>query len=244
MVALLPSTAASAYIPDSSELAVAGLQRATLVVGVRSGRRVGIDSDEPAQLDPARLRVDLDDGDVSSERKGRRGLELVLGLQLGEPPVGLALDEPVELSLGDFDSHGVTRARVAQRWLEVEQGIPGEVVSARVTTGKRPQGRIIEVLKAATDRVAPPCEYFRDWKWWRLSMAAHFLRRTDPPEARVRRCADGQRGARCPRRPGAHGGALAISFDRGRRPWAGTQVFGGARLLRSCPYATVLSRIP
>src|SRR2546421_440727 len=47
MVALLPSTAASAYIPDSSELAVAGLQRATLVVGVRSGRRVGIDSDEP-----------------------------------------------------------------------------------------------------------------------------------------------------------------------------------------------------
>src|SRR5450756_270122 len=45
MVALLPSTAASAYIPDSSELAVAGLQRATLVVGVRSGRRVGIDSE-------------------------------------------------------------------------------------------------------------------------------------------------------------------------------------------------------
>jgi hypothetical protein len=48
MVALLPSTAAPAYIPDSSELAVAGLQRATFVVGVRSGRRVGIDGDEPA----------------------------------------------------------------------------------------------------------------------------------------------------------------------------------------------------
>src|SRR4051794_4826141 len=47
MVAVLPSTAASAYIPASSELAVAGLQRARFVVGVRSGRRVGIVSDEP-----------------------------------------------------------------------------------------------------------------------------------------------------------------------------------------------------
>src|SRR3954467_1828427 len=47
-VALLPSTAASAYIPDSSGGAVAGWRGATLVVGVRSGRRVGIDSDEPA----------------------------------------------------------------------------------------------------------------------------------------------------------------------------------------------------
>src|SRR3954447_2187142 len=45
IVALLPSTAASAYIPASSELAVADLQRARLSVGVRSGRRVAIDAD-------------------------------------------------------------------------------------------------------------------------------------------------------------------------------------------------------
>src|SRR5215211_2903497 len=47
IVAPLPSTAASAYMPASSELAVAGRHRATLVVGARSGRRVAIDSDEP-----------------------------------------------------------------------------------------------------------------------------------------------------------------------------------------------------
>ena len=41
-VATLPSTAASAYCPASSELAVAGRQRARSSVGVRSGRRVGI----------------------------------------------------------------------------------------------------------------------------------------------------------------------------------------------------------
>jgi len=100
------------------------------------------------------------------------------------------LDEPVELSLGDFDSHGVTRARVTQRWLEVEQGIPGEVVSARVTTGKRPQGRIIEVLKAATDRVAPPCEYFRDWKcggcqWQHISYEGQIRRKRESVDAQM-----------------------------------------------------------
>src|SRR6476620_8962079 len=53
IVALLPSTAASAYIPASSELAVAALQRARLLVGVRSGLRVGIVSDPLSVCVPA-----------------------------------------------------------------------------------------------------------------------------------------------------------------------------------------------
>ena len=52
-VASLPSTAASAYMPGSSEVAVAGLQRAALLVGARSGRRVGIESEELSVLVPA-----------------------------------------------------------------------------------------------------------------------------------------------------------------------------------------------
>jgi hypothetical protein len=65
-VALLPSTAASAYIPDSSEVAVAGLQRARLVVGVRSGRRVGIDRDEAAPM--VRVPPGVRTGSASPER--------------------------------------------------------------------------------------------------------------------------------------------------------------------------------
>src|SRR3954454_9445684 len=53
VVARLPSTAASAYIPASSDVAVAGLQRATLLVGARSGRRVGTTADELTVLVPA-----------------------------------------------------------------------------------------------------------------------------------------------------------------------------------------------
>jgi 23S rRNA (uracil1939-C5)-methyltransferase len=72
-------------------------------------------------------------------------------------------NEPVELRLGGFDSHGTTRARVGKRWVEVEHGIPGERVRARVTGGRRPQGKIVEILEAAPDRVEPPCPYFVEW---------------------------------------------------------------------------------
>src|SRR3954452_4830008 len=53
MVTPLPSTAASAYMPASSEPAVAGRNRATLVVGARSGRRVGTDADPLTVCVPA-----------------------------------------------------------------------------------------------------------------------------------------------------------------------------------------------
>jgi 23S rRNA (uracil1939-C5)-methyltransferase len=99
-------------------------------------------------------------------------------------------DELVEVSLGDFDSHGVTRARVDHRWIEVEQGVPGEVVSARLTGGKRPQARIAEVLEPAADRVVAPCEYFRDWKcggcqWQHMSYEGQLRRKREAVDAEM-----------------------------------------------------------
>lgn len=82
--------------------------------------------------------------------------------------------QTVTLHLDDFDRHGTTRARWDGRWVEVEHGIPGETVRAEVVGGKRPRGRILEVLQAAPDRIWPPCPYFRDWfcggcQWQQIS---------------------------------------------------------------------------
>ncbi len=68
-VALLPSTAASAYIPGSSELAAVGRQRARSSVGVRSGRRVGIVADE--------LTVRVAPGDSSANALPLRSFTVV-----------------------------------------------------------------------------------------------------------------------------------------------------------------------
>jgi 23S rRNA (uracil1939-C5)-methyltransferase len=93
-----------------------------------------------------------------------------------------SVNEPVELELGGFDSHGTTRARVGRRWVEVEHGIPGERVLARVTGGKRPQGRILEILEAAPDRIEPPCPYFVEWscggcQWQQISYEGQLERK-------------------------------------------------------------------
>lgn len=79
-------------------------------------------------------------------------------------PIYEPIEEPVQLRLGGFDAHGTTRARIGRKWFEVEHGIPGEVVAATVSGGRRPQGHIVEVIEPAPDRIDPPCEYFRDWK--------------------------------------------------------------------------------
>lgn len=73
------------------------------------------------------------------------------------------MPEPVRLHLARFDRHGTTRARLGRRWIEVEHGIPGELVEARVDTGSRPRGHIIQVLERSPERTEPPCVYFRDW---------------------------------------------------------------------------------
>jgi 23S rRNA (uracil1939-C5)-methyltransferase len=96
--------------------------------------------------------------------------------------------EPIQVQLTDFDSHGTTRARVGRRWIEVEHGIPGEVVQAEFGTGKRPMGRILQIEQAAPDRVEPPCPYFRDWKcggcqWQHLSYEGQLERKRGEVDA-------------------------------------------------------------
>lgn len=88
------------------------------------------------------------------------------------------------LRLGDFDRHGTTRARVAGRWIEIEHGIPGELVRAEITGTKRPRGHILEVLEPATDRVEPPCPYFREWacggcQWQHISYDGQVRRKQE-----------------------------------------------------------------
>jgi 23S rRNA (uracil1939-C5)-methyltransferase len=93
-------------------------------------------------------------------------------------------NEPLELHLGGFDRHGTTRARVGRRWVEIEHGIPGEVVRARVTGGKRPMGKILEILEPAEDRIEPPCPYFREWQcggcqWQQISYEGQVRRKRE-----------------------------------------------------------------
>lgn len=101
-------------------------------------------------------------------------------------------NEPVALHLGNFDRHGTTRARYNGRWIEVEHGIPGEVVQAELVGGKRPWGRIVEVLEPAPDRVEPPCPYFRDWacggcQWQQIAYAGQVERKRRAVDATMQR---------------------------------------------------------
>jgi 23S rRNA (uracil1939-C5)-methyltransferase len=85
--------------------------------------------------------------------------------------------EQAILELGAFDSHGITRARYHGRSIEVEHGIPGEVVRAEVLGSKRLRGHILEILQPSAERVEPPCIYFKDWacggcQWQQLDYEA------------------------------------------------------------------------
>ncbi|SRR5579884_590846 len=70
------------------------------------------------------------------------------------PPVA------ARLRLGEFDRHGTTRALLNERSIEVEHGIPGELVDADVFGKRRRWGRITEIVEPSPDRVAAPCPYF------------------------------------------------------------------------------------
>lgn len=88
------------------------------------------------------------------------------------------------LHLGPFDRHGTTRAPWKERSIEVEHGIPGETVRAEVFGGKRPRGRILQVLEPAPDRVEPPCVYFRDWycggcQWQQIAYESQLARKEE-----------------------------------------------------------------
>src|SRR3954453_3350968 len=91
-------------------------------------------------------------------------------------------DDTATLFLGAFDRHGTTRARHEGRWIEVEHGIPGETVLARIVGQKGPMARIVEGLDPAPDRVEPPCPYFRDWacggcQWQQISFEGQLERK-------------------------------------------------------------------
>ena len=73
-------------------------------------------------------------------------------------------DDTLTVTLSEFDDHGTTRARVGNRWIEVEHGIPGETVKIELIGHKRRMGRIVDLVKPAGDRVFPPCEYYREWR--------------------------------------------------------------------------------
>lgn len=90
--------------------------------------------------------------------------------------------EIATLELGGFDRHGTTRARVGERWIEVEHGIPGETVQAQIVGRRRPRGHIVQMVHASPDRVEPPCPYFRDWacggcQWQQISYSGQLSRK-------------------------------------------------------------------
>jgi 23S rRNA (uracil1939-C5)-methyltransferase len=92
--------------------------------------------------------------------------------------------EPVVLRLAGFDSHGTTRARDRDRWIEVEHGIPGETVLAEIVGERRRLGRIVDILDPAPDRVIPPCEYFREWscggcQWQQIAYPSQVQRKRE-----------------------------------------------------------------
>jgi 23S rRNA (uracil1939-C5)-methyltransferase len=101
-------------------------------------------------------------------------------------------DAILTVTLSEFDDHGTTRARVGNRWVEVEHGIPGEIVKIELMGSKRQRGRIVDLVKSASDRVFPPCEYYREWKcggcqWQHLSYRSQLRRKRRGVEATMKR---------------------------------------------------------
>lgn len=107
-------------------------------------------------------------------------------------------DAIITVTLGEFDDHGTTRAKVGNRWVEVEHGIPGETVKIELMGKKRQRGRIVDLVKQANDRVFPPCEYYREWKcggcqWQHLSYRSQLRRKRRGVEATMKRAGLDQR---------------------------------------------------
>jgi 23S rRNA (uracil-5-)-methyltransferase RumA len=101
-------------------------------------------------------------------------------------------DAIITVSLTEFDDHGTTRAKVGNRWVEVEHGIPGETVKIELMGKKRQRGRIVDLVKPANDRVFPPCEYYREWKcggcqWQHVSYRSQLRRKRRGVEATMKR---------------------------------------------------------
>jgi 23S rRNA (uracil1939-C5)-methyltransferase len=90
--------------------------------------------------------------------------------------------------LGPFDAHGITRARHQGRWIEVEHGIPGELVRVEIHGGQRQFGRITKIIEPAADRITAPCPYFREWscggcQWQQISYEGQLARKRSQVDA-------------------------------------------------------------
>lgn len=76
------------------------------------------------------------------------------------------IHEEAELTLGPFAPDGTTTAIFGEREIPVEKGIPGERVTAAITTLKGRRGwtraTVMDVIEASPDRIVPPCPYFRE----------------------------------------------------------------------------------
>jgi 23S rRNA (uracil1939-C5)-methyltransferase len=96
------------------------------------------------------------------------------------------------LHLGDFDRHGTTRASYRGQWIEVEHGIPGEIVRAEILPGRRVRARVVEVLEPSSDRTTPPCPYFVEWacggcQWQQIVYEGQLARKRASVDAAMRR---------------------------------------------------------
>ena len=67
-----------------------------------------------------------------------------------------------QLRVGPFDDHGTARADFEGRPVEVQHGIPGELVEALVYGKRRRWAGIESILEAAPDRMPAPCTHFHE----------------------------------------------------------------------------------
>jgi 23S rRNA (uracil1939-C5)-methyltransferase len=91
------------------------------------------------------------------------------------------------VTLSGFDRHGTTQVRRHGHRIEIEHGIPGEKARVELIGGRRPRGRILEVLEPSPDRVQPPCSYFLEWfcggcQWQHISFAGQITRKCEEVE--------------------------------------------------------------
>lgn len=105
---------------------------------------------------------------------------------------GDSTDSILTVTLSEFDDHGTARAKIGNKWVEVEHGIPGETVKIELVGKKRQRGRIVDLVKTANDRVFPPCEYYREWKcggcqWQHVSYRSQLRRKRRGVEAAMKR---------------------------------------------------------
>lgn len=85
------------------------------------------------------------------------------------------------LEVLEFDAHGRARATFEGKTVEVDHGIPGELVEALVHGRRRRWARIVNILQPSPQRVVAPCPHFHGGcggcPWQMLSYASQLDRK-------------------------------------------------------------------